>query len=290
LNSDFNAVVDRSSLEATYNQIVKDLKDASGLLPDILPGNMLYKARPTRAACYGMLAKVYLQTSRFQKALESASQSVGLYDYLLDFNDKSVVDSTSASPIQKFNAEVIFYATVASPVNALSFASVDTTIYRSFDSIDLRKPVYFSSRPDGTKFFKGSYNGGSSDLFQGIAVDEMYLIRAECNARLNNADEALNDLNKLLIKRWKKGKYTPYASLSAEQALAIILAERKKELLYRGTRWADLKRLNKEPAKAIVLRRVLQGTEYVLQPNDLRYAFLIPREVITKSSITQNKR
>ena len=71
--------------------------------------------------------------------------------------------------------------------------------------------------------------------------------------------------------------------------MALILLERRKELLMRGLRWMDLKRLNMEGA-AITLTRTVNGQVYTLPPNDLRYALPIPEDVIAISGMQQNPR
>jgi len=119
----------------------------------------------------------------------------------------------------------------------------------------------------------------------------MYLTRAECYARGGDATDAMNDLNTLMAKRWNNTVPFPtYTATSATDALNQILTERRKELCFRGLRWADLRRLNQDPAYAITLQRLLNGTTYSLPPNDLRYTLLIPLDEIQLSGIQQNSR
>ncbi|MGN0019982.1 MAG: RagB/SusD family nutrient uptake outer membrane protein, partial [Sphingobacterium hotanense] len=119
---------------------------------------------------------------------------------------------------------------------------------------------------------------------------ELLLIRAECFARLGKISQALQNLNALLAKRWKSGSFVPFSEKTPEDALKIILDERRKELVFRGLRWSDLKRLNKEPRFAVTLKKTIADKEYVLPPNDNRYVFPIPSAVIKMSGIEQNPR
>jgi hypothetical protein len=98
------------------------------------------------------------------------------------------------------------------------------------------------------------------------------------------------DLNALLIKRWKTGTFIPFTATNADDALAKILDERRKELVLRGTRWMDLRRLNKDSRFAKTVLRKLYGITYLLPPNDNRYTFYIPQSVIDISGIQQNQR
>ncbi|MEJ7692171.1 hypothetical protein [Daejeonella sp.] len=60
-------------------------------------------------------------------------------------------------------------------------------------------------------------------FFGGLAVDELYLIKAECYARKGSTSAALQALNTLLEKRWKKGTFQSLTAQTADEALALIL-------------------------------------------------------------------
>ena len=100
----------------------------------------------------------------------------------------------------------------------------------------------------------------------------------------------MNDLNALLKKRYLTGTYIDRTASSANDALVQILTERKKELAFRGLRWMDLRRLNREPQFATTLTRVINGQTYTLQPNSIRYALPIPDDEIALSGLQQNPR
>jgi len=100
----------------------------------------------------------------------------------------------------------------------------------------------------------------------------------------------MSDLNTLLRKRWKTGTYTDMTATDANDALAKVLTERRKELLFRSLRWTDLRRLNKESRFAVTLKRTLNGQDYTLAPNDLRDGLLIPQEVLNREPMPQNPR
>jgi hypothetical protein len=85
------------------------------------------------------------------------------------------------------------------------------------------------------------------------------------------------------------GSFTPYPVMSAAEALDTVLAERRKELAFRGIRWSDLRRLNQEDWN-ITLTRNLNGTPYTLPPNSKLYTLPIPPDVIQESGIAQNPR
>jgi starch-binding outer membrane protein, SusD/RagB family len=180
----------------------------------------------------------------------------------------------------------------------LSSAShkIDSMLYKSYDPNDLRKTVFFRANTGvnvGTYTFQGSYNGtgGVSSVFDGLATDELYLTRAECYARSGNKDAALADLNTLMKKRWSNnGSWNAYTANTAAEALNLILIERRKELVFRGLRWSDIRRLNEEGAN-ITLQRVIGGTTYTLPARDSRSVMLISlTEINNNPAVDQNPR
>ncbi|MEI9809089.1 MAG: RagB/SusD family nutrient uptake outer membrane protein [Bacteroidota bacterium] len=169
------------------------------------------------------------------------------------------------------------------------YGAVDSVLYNSYSINDKRKDVFFKSI-SGRIAFTGSYYGSS--FFDGLAIDELYLIRAECNARKNNTALALQDLNALLVKRWKTGQFIPIIANDATDALDKIIAERRKELCFRGIRWTDLRRLNKDSQFAKTITHGLLGTStiYTLLSNDNKYVWPIPSSEVMYSNIPQNPR
>lgn len=169
---------------------------------------------------------------------------------------------------------------------AYIFANVDSMLYKSYDANDLRKIIFFTSNPDGSHYFTGSYEGTYVN-YNGIATDEMYLIRAECYARSGKIVLAMNDLNALLVNRFKKGTFIPLHAGNDDDALNLILNERRKELIFRMLRFTDIKRLNKEGAN-ITQKRIINGVAHTLSPNDPYYALPIPENVIQYTGMKQN--
>lgn len=282
LGTDFNQNSVRSTLMETYDQIISDIKGSIALLP-VTPVHVMRASKP---AAYALLSKVYLSMRRYDLAGLYADSCLQLYHTLLDYNKSS---TTATYPFAQFNAEVIREDKISVPAPlSNSRARIDPQLYASYLANDLRKILFFKSSTNGTFVFKGSYEGGAN-LFSGIAVDEVYLIRAECMARGNKIMEALNDLNTLLITRYKTGTFMPFTTTNTSDALGTILTERRKELLMRGSRWGDLKRLNKDGAN-ITLTRTVNGQTYTLLPNDLRYALPFPEDIISITGMQQNPR
>ena len=299
LVSDINDRPGRGTVKQTYDQIIADLTEASALLNT----TSSIASRPNKVAAYAMLSRVYLAMEDYPNALTSASSALVLKpaSNLINFND---LDKNSFAPFRRFNDEVIFHSVVLSQNGMLepgygyeNLAIIAPEIISSYQDNDLRKTVYVKENTDlptpmNTWRFVGNYESavGSAKLFNGLALDELLINRAECYARAGNVTSAMADLNTLLLTRWVKDSYVNMTATDAANALGKVLIERRKELLMRGTRWTDLRRLNKDTRFAKTLTRTVEGATYTLPANDSRYTLLIPQEVITNSALEQNIR
>ena len=273
----------RSSVQDTYNQILKDLNESL----DLLPVKQLATTRPSKITALAYLARTYLYMGDYENALNYATRALSLQNALMDFNTLNPADSF---PIKDQNKEVLLRASMYINLAVYSpIIRVPQNIYDSYASNDLRKSIYFKINTEGEITFRGNYTGGSSGKLVGVTIDELYLIAAESNAQLNKVPEAMNTLNQLLVTRWKNGTFINLTATTKDGALSVIAIERQKELLFRGTRWADLKRYNRDGAN-IALTKIVNGETYNLPPNDLRYAITIPEEIISLSGIQQNIR
>lgn len=291
LKTDIVEKSERGTIKSTYDRIISDLKEAASLLP--VTGYGL-PTRPTKAAAYGALARIYLSMDDYTNAFTMSEECLKLSSTLIDYND---INLNGSAPLRQFNDEVIFHSvTLGGDLFATTTYKVDSTLYNSYSEDDLRKRAFFRRNSDDSKAFKGNYNGRfNAILFNGIATDEIYLIRAECFARAGNTEKAMEDLNTLMKNRWDQNVSYPIITANDPiEALDKVLIERRKELIFRNIRWTDLRRLNKDSRIKKDLTRKLNygGIEhtYTLPANDRRYTFLIPDNVISTTGMAQNLR
>lgn len=290
LTPDINPVSVRSTVKDTYAQIEKDLDEAENLLPVIPPS--ANRNRPSKPAALAMLARMYLSMRAYGRAGSCADSCLELYRSLIDYNSLS---TTSVVPFTRLNDETlyqsIFFPTSTQVLRAIFYPSVvvDSMLYGSYAANDLRCQLFYKKNDAGYININGSY-GGSIYPFSGLATDEVYLIRAECRARAGDKDGALTALNTLLQTRWVAGTYINFTAVTPMEALDTILLERRKELAFRGLRWTDLRRLNKDAGRTTTLTRILNGQTYSLAPNSLLYVLPIPPDVIAFTGMPQNPR
>lgn len=285
LSPSLSEKVERGNLQKTYDRIISDLNEASKLLPPVRPNEPATRSisMPVKAAALAALARVHLTMGQFADAFNSADACLKQYSELIDYNS---LNPAANNPILSFNTEVLYHLSAVGLV-PLSRGRVAKSLYDSYLEGDQRKRVCFRLREPNTYTYKGTYAIGA--IFMGLAVNEVFLIRAECAARAGDTEMALADLNTLIKMRWNN-TFVPFTAPNANEALELVLAERRKELPFRGLRWTDLRRLNKEGRLTTTLTRELNGQTYTLPPNDPRYTLLIPREILQRESFPQNLR
>lgn len=281
----------RSTLKETYEQIFQDLDIAKQLLEkNTIPTEQ--KNRPSLTAVYGLEARIYLNMREYGKAELAADNCLALYDKLIDYNS---IKLPNTIPFSRSNEENLFVTSTTGTFLGMTTGrsnnniKIKESLLSSYEPDDLRLKIYFVVADGGGYVMNRGYIGSGSFPFTGLATDEVYLVKAECVARRGDFDRSMIVLNKLLMNRFPIAKFIPKQATSQKQAIKVVLDERKKELVWRGTRWEDLKRLNKEGAN-ITLTRLLNGVTYSLLPNDPKYVFPIPSAEIAFSGITQNIR
>lgn len=293
LEADINGIKARSSLRDTYQQILDDLLLASSLLSvNVDPVN---RNRPNKAAAFGLLARVMLVMQEFEKARLYADSCLQIQSTLIDYSSVPLT-SERYFPFEALNEETLFQANFLNSNywSRLADPEPDLHIEKDFageySSDDLRHQVLFFGKTDSSLGMNGGYGGtiAGNLPFSGIAVNEVYLIKAECLARLGDGEQAMACLNSLLEKRYRPGSYLPIQALPNSDLLNVILKERRKELVFLE-RWADLRRLN-ILGRDYTLSRDIGGESFSLLPNSLQYVFPIPQEEISSSGITQNPR
>jgi len=286
LTTDLFASLTRASVQQVYDQILQDLTQALPVLPSY-PAN---KVHPAKAATYALLARTYLYMQRYSEAADNASKALALQSDLLDLN--TYVAGT-AYPRRLDNAEVIMAKQFYKP--GFLDLPLSQELLNKFSADDLRYQLFTRS---GTSFQpaftgRGSYRDklfSGDNITVGVSVPEMMLTQAEGLARDGQTDAAMDLVNALRQKRFSPATYVALSAATADEALHIVLDERRRELFGTGLRWFDQRRLSIEPALAETETRTFKGTTYTLVPGD-RYVYPIPPKNIEQNpELIQNAR
>lgn len=290
----------RASVAEVYEQIISDLRAALPLLPGHDPKTPF---RASRTAAMGILSRVYLYRGEYEQALRYANESLAGYDYLLDYNtwvqeqpdpaDPTATITACVLPDGRNNGENLF-CRFNDQTMSLSFSVyASDDLVAQYDANDLRMTANFSLGAElGMPLDHYLYFTNSTRPNIGLDVPEVLLTAAECEARVGDFNRAVSLVNRLLEHRMATGSFSPVVAGDGEEALRIVLRERRREFPMSSTRrLADLKRLNKDPrfAKQIT-HETLEGP-VTLEPNSPRYQLPIPLEVLRHNpDMAQNPR
>lgn len=283
LHANFSANLKRVSVAGVYDQIVSDLQTG---LPHLAPTPDVV-TNPSKAAVYAMLSRVYLHKRDFTKAGLYADSTLQLKNTLIDLN-------ASAYPGKMNDPEIILSKTTTTTPITLPLSS---ELVNLFDQVnDVRYTLFTKAGADipASNFTNRGYfkhrlvNQG---IYVGPSVPEIMLIKAECEARAGNIATAVGILNTLRKKRLKTTGYSDLTAADKDQALQLVITERRKELMGTGARWFDQRRLQKDNGFITTVNRVFKGVNYTLAPGSNLYTFAIAdKYILLNPEIEQNPR
>ncbi len=269
--------IPRSTVAATYAQVITDLTTAVTRLPEE------NGTRVNKFTALAFLARVYLQKSDFVNARNAASEVIESGYYELNPVPTAVYTNRNTK-------ESIWEIQQNDQNNAGNSNDGMATFYASLPGIgrgDVRITASFVNAnyaPSDARYNGWYYVGTGArpgnlycskwNAFEQnlsiIRITEMYLVRAECNRRLGTiiGDTPENDLN---VVRSRSN-----ATFIAAPTVADILAERVRELAFEGVRMHDIKRL--------------KGSTGSFAWNDNKLVFPIPQREIeaTEGVLVQN--
>ncbi|MDN3493388.1 RagB/SusD family nutrient uptake outer membrane protein [Winogradskyella bathintestinalis] len=268
----------RSSVKDVYDLIISDME----AIVDDLPDSQDNKVRPDIASGYGFLSRVYLYKGEFEKAKNAANVALSYNDRFHDLREEPF-----ASTFQDYKEGYIN--------KTISWGFVLMKI-----SPETKEEVY--SDPTDLRFSQNFYDFGPTSLifrgyvasFHGPSTPEMYLIKAEVDARTNNIEGALENINTVREYRFMEADYAPITQGEVTDVFDLLISERRKELMFKGHRWFDVKRWNAEGLTNISFeRKDVEGNIVATLPaNDDNWVIAIPRKVISdyNPSLEQNPR
>ena len=284
LQTNFISSLKRVSVADVYNRVITDLYEALPNLTAIADVN----TSPSKAAVYAILAKVYQNQREFTKAGLYADSALQLKNGLVDLNSYGSTYPTKINDPEIILSKIVSFSPTTLPLSP--------ELMNLFDQVnDLRYTLFTKAGADipASNFTNRGYfkhrlvNQG---LYIGPKVPEMMLIKAESEARAGNTSSAVSILNALRKKRLLTSGYTDLTAADKDEALQLVITERRKELMGTGARWFDQRRLQKDNLTPTV-SRVFKGVTYTLTPGSNLYVFGISdKYILLNPEIEQNPR
>lgn len=286
--ADISAKHARNTVKEVYDQIIADGLEAVQDLP--LTHN-LTKFRASKAAGYALLSKAYLYMGDYPNALKYADETLKLNSTLADMKNYKVIAPgpfpyVPGTPIGwtdvpdgQNHPETLVSRHFLRPFGLGMDVCASPELTALFTNKDKRWTLYFANGwPPAPPFDYMSRYGVKiylrGDFFNNcLSTPEVYLTRAECKARANDLQGALNDVNELRKNRIEDFVAATLADFNndPERVLRFVLEERRRELAFTGNRVADLKRLNKDPRFKKTITHEAEGRTYTLEANSPDY-------------------
>lgn len=301
----------RVAVAEIYVQIIKDLIEAEGNLPDKYTGADV--GRVTKGAVRTLLAKVYLTRKQYNEAASKLKEVIdgGVYDLLPNYADvfkaanknhkESIFDvqykkgsigegsnfANSYAPENSGNAVIQFGGNGNNQPTADFVNAIETG--------DLRFNVSMATGYTNAAGIKVDYNhvrkyadaptvvNDSEDNFTVLRFADVLLMYAETLNENGKSDEALPFLNKVR----KRAGLTNKSVLSQVDLRLAIEQERRIELCFEGHRWFDLVRTGRA-IPVLTAKATAIGIKSNLTANNLIFAVPQSQIDINPSKIVQN--
>lgn len=242
--------VKRSTLAQTYDQVLKDLIEAERLLPE----DASTRNRAQKSAARALRARLHLYRGQWQDAADYATlvinnttkyQLVKPYKnfFTSPFQTRESVLELAYSNNDRNTFWNLWYPS--------SFGGQYTLKPSASFIQQVNDPAIGGSRStliagSGNSVYGVLYNtvGVNTDPSYLIRIAELYLIRAEALAQLNDLDGALRDLNTIR----NRADVADFSSNNKETVLLAIERENGIEFAFEAHRWFDLVRTRRADA------------------------------------------
>lgn len=266
-----NAIISKTSSNQVCQNILADLLEAEGLLPEDYPTSE--RIRVNKAVCEALLARVYLYMENYGLALEYANLLINNPMYTVEPNPEAAFLKDSPSIIWSFHPGAEGLNT--KDASAYNFSSGPPTkpalslnLYNAFEPGDLRKTFWIKiiTNSNGSwyrpyKYKQVASTSPSQEYTILLRIEEQYLIRAEAKAMTGDIAGAREDLN---VIRTRAGLQDTAAQAQPE-LLAAILQERRMEFFTElSHRWFDLKRTGSAASVLAPLKPQWQDRDLLL--------------------------
>ena len=269
--------VSRSSLGETYAQVLKDLEDAEALLPD-----GVNRIRATKRTTWALRARLHLYKKEWALAEEYATKLIDKVDDYTLVKPYSAWFAGNAVGTAESIFELEYSAINPSAIRAQMQHPTKGGTYRYAPTDKFVQLLNDPQISGGRKALIGSVTQGGTTLWYGnlyyrlpatdpayiFRIAEMYLIRAEARAQLDNLSDttgALYDLNKVR----ERAEIAPSTASTKEDILLAIENERRIEFAWEAHRWFDLARTGRA-------KTVLEAIDPNIHVEDHEYVFPIP--------------
>jgi len=281
----------RNTVAETVAQIEKDLTDAKALMPAVTPATF-NDLKLNNITVTAIQARVALYKREWQKAADLATE-------VINANLKPLVNAAGFAGIwtDDNTNEILFRGRLENSAalggqwtstNGNVIFSPSDKLTNSYPAGDIRLTEYIGTNGVGARYvkkFSQSSRGGSIVDLKAIRTAEMYLIRAEARAELDDLVGAAQDID--AIRDMRIAGHGDVSYPDKPTAIADIMLERFRELAFEGFRFFDLKRKNMDVQRAA--SDVDSPLWQTLSAGNFRFVYPIPNDdILANPNMKQN--
>ncbi|SMC40196.1 RagB/SusD family nutrient uptake outer membrane protein [Pedobacter africanus] len=270
LSADIGAAYTQVSIKDIYAFMLKDIDEA---IP-ALQATSATVLHPNLGAAYALKARINLTMGRYQEALNAANEALKYNDKLFDWVQyyntyKAQIEApnvyTNAPSPMGHNYVENYYFRHGATHQPGREAAIRLDRATRFENGDARFKSRWKLRTVGADTYHTSITTGFYNI-GGLTTTEVYLTKAECQARLNDVGGAMGTLNAVRVKRIFPANYVALSAANTADAVKLIQRTKANELIFSITVFADARRLNKDPQYASTLTKTENGNNYSLSP------------------------
>ncbi len=301
----------RAPVSEVYTQIIKDLSESEGSLPDRYTG--VDVGRITKGAAKALLGKVYLTRKQYNEAATKLKEVIdgGVYDLLPNYADifkaanKNHKESIFDIQYKKGSiGEGSSFANTFAPENSgnsvIQFGGGGNNqptadLVNAYEKGDLRFNASMATGYTNAAGVRVEYNyikkyadaptvvNDSEDNFPVLRFADVLLMYAEALNETAKPAEALPLLNRVR----KRAGLPDLTSLTQAEMRIALEQERRVELAFEGHRWFDLVRTGRA-ISVLTPKAASIGIKANLTENNLIFAIPQSQIDINPSKIKQN--
>ena len=295
LSANINAPHKQVSIKELYDFMIRDIDEA---IPGLRPKSATV-LHPNLGAAYALKARLLLTMGQYANALTAANEALKYNDKLYDWTEfyalyKTKIEEpgmyTNAPSPMGFDFVENYYFRHGSNFDSRRESSLRTDRAPKFETGDAKFASRWKLRTVAADTYYTSITIGFFN-YGGLTTTEVYLIKAECQARLNDVPGAMTTLNAVRVKRIFPQIYAPLSASNTVEAVKLIQRTKANELINSITTFADRRRLNKDPNYATTLTKTENGQNYSLSPTSHLWTMPFPQGAIKNpgnGTIVQN--
>lgn len=276
---------EKLSLYKVYEKLLEDLSEENLQVLADQPKNI---QRVSKAFGYAVKAKVLLSMQNYPDALKTAQKSLTFNDNMED--RRAYIGSTPVKDKEAPNNLLFAPGSYQAPVwNVISAEWVK--LYEPGDVMRWYTNLYEDA--SATQGIAGCYTwkNGTKYIYNssGIRVEDMILVKAECQARGNDIPGAMTTLNDLRKLRIHPDEYQKLEATTVVQAMKHIIRVSRIEYLFTYNNFFNMKRWNTEENYKQDITRTVNGVTYTLKPGSPYWVIPFPAQATQfNPSLTQN--